>query len=57
MDNFITEPSDKIKLMVRVKNLLKVKEYNDSMKYWSQMLQDKVIEQTAFFIISGVCFL
>ncbi len=33
----------KIELMARVKNLLKVKEYNDSIKDWSHMLQDKVI--------------
>jgi CheY-like chemotaxis protein len=37
-DDFLKKPVDKIELMARAKNLLKVKEYNDSMKDWSQML-------------------
>ncbi|MFZ3137565.1 MAG: HD domain-containing phosphohydrolase [Thermodesulfovibrionales bacterium] len=41
-NDFLTKPVDRIELILRVKNLLKVKEFDDFMLWHNQMLEDEV---------------
>lgn len=46
-NDFLTKPVDGIELMVRAKNLLKVKEFEDFLKQYNEKLESDVQERTA----------
>jgi putative two-component system response regulator len=45
-NEFLTKPIDRIELILRVKNLLRIKEYEDFMLRHNQMLEDEVRRRT-----------
>lgn len=46
-NDFLTKPVDSIELMVRTKNLLKVKEFGDFLKQHNELLETEVKERTS----------
>jgi len=45
-DEYITKPYEKNELLLRVKNMLKVKRYHDLLRDYSNILENEVIEKT-----------
>lgn len=45
-NDFLTKPVDRTELMLRVKNLLRIKEYEDFMLHHNQILEDEVRRRT-----------
>lgn len=45
-NDFLSKPVDSSELLVRVKNLLKVKEFEDFLKEYNQLLENQVAEKT-----------
>lgn len=45
-NEFLTKPIDETELLVRTKNLLKIKEYEDFINKYNQILKKKVLEKT-----------
>ena len=46
-NDFLTKPVDTTELMVRTKNLLKVKEFEDFLKHHNELLESEVKQRTA----------
>jgi|Deesub1362A_J573_1020465.scaffolds.fasta_scaffold00004_71 putative two-component system response regulator len=46
-DDFLTKPIDSTELMVRAKNLLRVKEFEDFLKHHNELLEEEVAKRTA----------
>jgi putative two-component system response regulator len=46
-DDFLTKPADTTELLVRTKNILKVKEYEDFLKQHAEMLASEVKQRTS----------
>jgi putative two-component system response regulator len=46
-EDFLTKPLDKAELLVRIRNLLRLKKYNDFLNNYAQTLETQVQERTA----------
>ena len=46
-EEFLNKPIDRIELVIRMRNLLRIKEYNDFLAHHNQILEKQVREQTA----------
>ncbi|MBI5101445.1 MAG: response regulator [Nitrospirae bacterium] len=45
-NDFLTKPVDTVELMLRTKNLLKVKEFGDFLKHHNELLESEVLQRT-----------
>ena len=52
VEEFVTKPVDRAELWIRVRNLLRLKEYNDFLTDYSQTLEQEVEERTAQLLTS-----
>ncbi len=52
VEEFVTKPVDRAELWIRVRNLLRLKEYNDFLSNYSHTLEVKVEERTAQLMTS-----
>jgi putative two-component system response regulator len=52
VEEFVTKPVDRAELWIRVRNLLRLKEYNDFLTDYSHTLEEQVEERTAQLVAS-----
>jgi putative two-component system response regulator len=52
VEEFVTKPVDRAELWIRVRNLLRLKEYNDFLADYSHTLEEQVEERTAQLVAS-----
>lgn len=52
VEEFLSKPVDRAELWIRVRNLLRLKEFNDFMKEYSQTLEAEVADRTQQLLVS-----